>query len=350
VIALTQESGTNSGGDHSLIPIVVIVITIHFFLMYTLSFSSDPTPISRPLERLIVKTITLNQPKIDPIETNTNPSSLIQQEVEEILPKIAEPINLDPIIEIKEQIPTEALLQESDVSSQQPIQEALLQVEEKISKKEVVKKPVQEKIEKKLPTVAKTVTKKKEIKKKEVVKKETPKPASDKVEKSPIKPQDSSQVAKIDIAAEAAKAKQKVLVAKAQESIAKINKNRNTLTSLKDTTTADAKIPGALQSLHIDALPIGEIKELNSEEIGYRDELAGRLKLFLKLPEFGEVKIKLTLERSGKVSKVLIVSFQSDTNKKYIERTVPTLNFPPFSNNFGNLANYTFLISLNNDY
>ena len=97
-------------------------------------------------------------------------------------------------------------------------------------------------------------------------------------------------------------------------------------------------------------MPTAELKELNDKEIGYRDELAGRLKLLLRLPEFGEVKIKLTLSRAGKVAKVSIVSAESAANRTYIEKTIPTLSFPSFGNNFGTLPEYTFLISLSNDF
>ena len=75
------------------------------------------------------------------------------------------------------------------------------------------------------------------------------------------------------------------------------------------------KAPTAITSLHIDAMP--GVSFLNSKEIGYRDELAKRLKLLLKLPEYGEVKIKLTLQRSGKVLKVGSISRKRKQQKSY---------------------------------
>lgn len=151
-------------------------------------------------------------------------------------------------------------------------------------------------------------------------------------------------------AQEAAYAKQQALLAKAKENIAKIGESRDKIGTAKIASIDATSIPKQLENLQIDALPVGTALggELNAKEISYRDEVAYRLKVALRLPDYGAIKLKLTLLRSGKVASVEIINSESEKNKQYIERTVPTLIFTPFGSRFDNAAQYTFLISLNN--
>lgn len=124
------------------------------------------------------------------------------------------------------------------------------------------------------------------------------------------------------------------LLAKAQASMQKIDKTVNL---------------GTVSSLEIESLVIDTTTTLNAVEISYRDEIASRLKLALKLPEMGEVKLKLTLNRSGSVTNVEIIHSASKANKTYIQSKLPTMKFPAFGNNFGNSPSYTFTIALSNE-
>lgn len=221
-----------------------------------------------------------------------------------------------------------------------------------VSKKEDPKKPQP----KKKPQT--TGTKKKESKpqKKNETKKTIPpsKKWSESEKKAEVKKAEpSTQEPKIDpaiiAAQEAAKAKRRELLASAQKSIAKIERTRDKLGASQATLESAPAVPRPIESLQIETL-LGEKKqELSSQEIGYHEELASRLKLLLRLPEFGEVKIKLTLERSGRFVKVVIVSAESTSNRKYIEKTLPSLKFPSFGNNFSDLDQYTFVIALSNE-
>lgn len=155
---------------------------------------------------------------------------------------------------------------------------------------------------------------------------------------------------KIDAEQQAVKIRQQKLLSQAQESIAKIDKSRDKVALAKSSSSGSSfSSPGAISSLQIDALPEGGGQKLSDHEISYRDELAGRLKLLLKLPEYGEVKVKLTLERSGKVAKVVVVAAESAANRKYIEKTIPTLTFSAFGSNFDHAAQFTFSVTLTND-
>lgn len=117
--------------------------------------------------------------------------------------------------------------------------------------------------------------------------------------------------------------RKKELLAKAQESIAKIQQNR---------ATFKADVSGAENS-----------------PPGYRDELVARLQMMLRLPERGDVRIKLILAKNGKFVKMEILSSQSTVNKKYVEKSLPSIQFPPFGKEFGNASESSFNITLSSE-
>jgi colicin import membrane protein len=219
------------------------------------------------------------------------------------------------------------------------------------------KEPVKSKTS--APKVAKKAEKPKESSK------EKPKESSKTVSKpAPAKPKESKEKqkpAKKEEKSDQAKkqeekkkqeeieqaARKKKLLAEAQEKIAKIAQNRDNNTApSKRGEAVLAIMPGTITTLAIEQAVSGEEAPLSKSQSSYRDELAGRLKLLLILPEVGEVKLKLTLERSGKVAKLAMISSESTKNQHYIEKTLPTLSFPPPPSGEGTL---TFSITLSND-
>lgn len=120
--------------------------------------------------------------------------------------------------------------------------------------------------------------------------------------------------------------RKKELIAKAQESIAKIQQNRATFKA----EVADSKAS-------ISLVP------------DYRDELTARLQMMLRLPERGDVRIKLILSKKGKFVKMEILGADSSINKKYVEKTLPTLQFPPFGKELGNVEESSFYITLSGE-
>lgn len=172
-------------------------------------------------------------------------------------------------------------------------------------------------------------------KKKETVQKTSPKPQV----KPETKKEDTAAIEK----ARQEKIKQQELVRKAQEHLAKIKNVRvpNSTIALEATPIID--------NLHVDTLPLENSKEMDVKESKYHDELASRLKLMLKLPEQGDVKLKLTLERSGKVLNVEILSSESAVNKKYLMDKVPAIIFPSYGNYFGAASKYSFTIILQSE-
>ena len=145
---------------------------------------------------------------------------------------------------------------------------------------------------------------------------------------------------------DAVKAKQTALLSQARQEMSKVNFaiDSSIKSDLAATTT-----PLAIDSLHIDTLTFDSSESLSIKELAYRDELAVRLKLLLKLPEYGEIKLKLTVDRSGQVTAVKILSAESSANKKYIEKTLPKLKMPPFGNNFGSASTNVFTITMSNE-
>jgi hypothetical protein len=168
-----------------------------------------------------------------------------------------------------------------------------------------------------------------------------------KVEKKPTKVKEEKL--KGDIQQEKINAKKRELLAAAKESIAKIDQTRNKAMIKCSSEASISSITAPIGALQIDALPMLEGETLSKQEIGYRDELAHRLKLLLRLPEFGEVKMKLTLLRTGKVSKIEITNAENQANRSYVERILPSLAFPPFGDQFNDQSQYTFLITLRNE-
>jgi colicin import membrane protein len=160
----------------------------------------------------------------------------------------------------------------------------------------------------------------------------------------PPKPMEPPAPTPAEIAQKAAQAKQRNLLSQAKEKMGKINKNPGSIAQEISLAT-----PGKIESLHIDALVLDGGAALNAKESAYRDELAYRLKLLLKLPKYGEVKLRLTVERSGQAAKIAMISFQSEENKTYLESALPKLKLPAFGTNFPGQEEYTFTITLSNE-
>ena len=143
--------------------------------------------------------------------------------------------------------------------------------------------------------------------------------------------------------------RQEKLIAMAKERMSKINASRD-LAASKSPNPLPSTVLQTITSLEVDAIPVSKRgAPLSPGEATYRDELAGRLKLQLRLPEYGDVKVNLTIDRTGKVVKVAIGGAESSANRRYIEKTLPALSFPAFGPNFESAEEYTFSITLSNE-
>lgn len=353
-------------------PITWVVIAFHMLLIgwVILVPPQDLLPPKTP-NRLIVKTVQL-QPHIKPVVVETLPQ--VDKE-EEISPSTPAPVHfkditLDPPVEKRTPLatlPPVAPQEEKPIKTPQdmtkPVEVKKIEPvkTEPVKKQEIKKTPIQ-----KQPPVAKKIEKKTEppatVKKPQVTEKQPAKKISAKentkvdnrkvatTDKKPAaakeKPTLSIQDAKIKAEQEALQEQQRKLIAAAQESMAKLDKGRANLNNTKSNLAVAT--PVAIKDLQIEALP-SDTHSMTVGEKSYRDELAGRLKLLLKLPEHGEVQLKLTLDRNGKVLKVTITKSLSQLNRSYIEKNLPTLKFPSFGKHFDNQPDYTFNIQLSNE-
>ncbi len=274
--------------DKSLKPISVLVIIVHLLLIAWLFAFSAEIRIQNQPKRLTVSTIKL-KPKA-PSTPASNPAS-------------------------------------------QPT----IQKQEAPKPKEVAAPPPQ------------ILPKPKKAEPKPVEKKATPKPAP---QKKPA-PQPKKEIPKAkqpkpppQPKADPMKEKQIALLSQAKEKIDRVNTTSDKVIAK---AVLPANLPSKIESLSIESLKIETAPSMGVHEIAYRDELAQRLKLLLKMPEYGTVKVKLTLNRLGKVVKVQIVSAESQANKSHIEKTLPKLTFPPFGAQFEGAEEFTFNITMSND-
>lgn len=165
--------------------------------------------------------------------------------------------------------------------------------------------------------------------------------------KSPVAQAKHTPSKKIDSAEQERQAK---LLREAEESIAKISQN-----SHKSSKKQPLDLPKRIQSLKIDT-ELSCIKadndslEKNSKGLSYQNELALRLKSLLHLPEFGEVKLRLTIKRNGSLAAMTILKSESEKNCKYLEKELKTLRFPDFSSSFDGEAEHSFTITLSNEF
>ena len=145
-------------------------------------------------------------------------------------------------------------------------------------------------------------------------------------------------------------AKNEALLSDALSSLEQVGKLQARKADSASSVAQLAKAPSQISSLASEQIVSIEADSAYSlREKSYYDELVARLKLALKLPEYGEVKVKLTLTRQGKVTKVQVTSSKSRKNKDYIEKALVHTSFPRFGDNFGSDGEHTFQLNLSNE-
>ncbi|MGZ3633823.1 MAG: hypothetical protein ACXWM7_06060 [Parachlamydiaceae bacterium] len=140
---------------------------------------------------------------------------------------------------------------------------------------------------------------------------------------------------------------QQQLLAKAQESLNKVQPNRTAVrSSLPKANLSSPKTLGKLQS---DSMIVSGNALNGSKEAYYQDKLLDQLKFDLRLIEYGDVDLELTLNRLGQVVSVKIIKSDNQKNRQYVEKTLPTLHFAGFATAFAGEAQHTFVIRLSNE-
>lgn len=83
-------------------------------------------------------------------------------------------------------------------------------------------------------------------------------------------------------------------------------------------------------------------------ELGYEEDLVLRLRTLLRLPEYGQVTVHLTVLRDGSVKHVEVVSAESVPNRLYVEKHLPRCKLAEFGRRFGEDVERSFTVVLSN--
>jgi len=134
------------------------------------------------------------------------------------------------------------------------------------------------------------------------------------------------------------------LLKELEESIAKIeNKSDKTTITKKTSSQSRAATPIALQ------IDINAEGDTDSKQQSYTDTLIGHLHQSLSLPDYGEVKIQLSLRQDGTVAKVIVLRAKNEKNRQYLEKHLPRLQFPRFDGAWANKKEHTFVLTFCNE-
>jgi outer membrane biosynthesis protein TonB len=107
----------------------------------------------------------------------------------------------------------------------------------------------------------------------------------------------------------------------------------------KEIDEALAKIDDKVYSKPQSKWDVPRVKGSSSSQIPFLDfggddegtdeeALASFLHTSLNLPEFGEVKIQMTIKKDGTVARLSVLQAESQKNKAYLEKHLPLLRFP----------------------
>lgn len=80
----------------------------------------------------------------------------------------------------------------------------------------------------------------------------------------------------------------------------------------------------------------------------YREQIVATLDRRMRLPEYGEIDLHLTLNRQGQIMKIEIDRSQNVTNQNYVLKTLPSMQFPRFFGPLERENTHTFYIQLRN--
>lgn len=82
-------------------------------------------------------------------------------------------------------------------------------------------------------------------------------------------------------------------------------------------------------------------------EQDYTESLVAYLQAILVLPEYGDVRVSITILENGTVKSIKIIDSKSKKNRSYIEEKLPKMQLPPLVRPFS--QEHTFTISITND-
>jgi len=335
--------------------LILWIIITHIAGVVLIAFWHNTSFQAIPKQKLIVQTVSIRQ---------STPQISTLPPVQEILEEVTRQAVVD------EETPILSQEEEKVVKKEEPKvekKETPQIVEQPAPKKQEVEKPKKEAIKKEIPkpekkappkakpkVQKKTVPKKQDIKKKKEVAPTLKKASTQKKKEADLVAQETAKK-------EAAKALKKeqerkeALFASALasiEGVSSLQEKKSTLSSAAS-SALQKKAPSSISTLHADE-PLniqaddgGE--NFSRKERSYYEELVSRLKLHLRLPEYGPVKLKLTLSQDGKVMRLVVTSTKSKKNREYVEKMLTKLSFQRFGDNFTGQKEHTFSLKLSNE-
>lgn len=396
-------SSSSSRHQPSFYWAVLFVVSMHLGLLGLSKHWNPAPPKPKEKQKVIVQTIRLDAPRSSSTPIRTAPPvpapvAPVQEDPPQAMPAAEIP---KPVEQISEELtmveeispPTEEPVEEKPIEKEEeaPLKEATppappapkpsvtpakkeSKPQPKPAPKKTAAKETKKPVVKSAPPAKKEVAKPKKTPKKEPAKKteksETDKKAQkEKIEADKKRQQEKTEADKkkqkekaeaekkrqqeIAAAEQVVRQKEQALLSKAKENLAKMGETRDKISTSPSINLETTALPKELGTLQVDALPIDGPGEAGgnwgTKEVSYSGEVASRLKKALRLPDYGAVKIKLTLNKTGKVVNVEIEQSESSINKAYVESKIPTLLFPPFGQRFNDASQHTFVITLQND-
>jgi colicin import membrane protein len=134
------------------------------------------------------------------------------------------------------------------------------------------------------------------------------------------------------------------LVKQLQESIAKIEKKPDKYHSAQKFVLPEKPTPFA----DIDSSSSSS-ENRHDFLTGVKEEVIQQLHLALHLPDFGEVKVQLSLSENGSVQTVKVLKSASQRNREYLEKELPRLSFACMALHKLSAKERTFIISFHNE-
>lgn len=135
------------------------------------------------------------------------------------------------------------------------------------------------------------------------------------------------------------------LLEELEERIAKIETKRD-----KIQAKADISVPKSIDSSFSHKNQDTYEEDDSADEISnYNEFLVAYLQQQLHLPDFGEVKIEITLRKDGAVERFVVLKTESDKNRKYLEERLPSLHFPDFKGKGLSKNRQTFVLTFCNE-
>ncbi len=353
--------------------IAIAVFSVHILVLFAITFTAAATPLKKTTQKLIVHTVALKSPptsfaakesvKPQALPPAKNAIAITAPSNEKIEEKIApaekaveKTITQEPVKpEAPPEKTTPAEVKSTPKAQPKPVVKQAPKPVAKAVVKAAIKSPPK-------PQPKPTPVKSKPQTKPAPKVTEQTKSQKEKIQEQQKQAEKTRQKAN-EAAAKQAAAKQAAAKAQAAKKQSMLNQ---ALSSLDSAGRIDGK-KAALAASAAKAAPSGpsSITSLSAESLvavdatetanctpaerTYYDELVSRLKLSLKLPEYGEVKLQLTILRSGKVSSIKSITSKSTKNSEYIKNALPKAHLPPFGQNFPNEKEHTFKLTLTNE-